>query len=79
MSGIGKASHVEGTRRHRDDIGALAGFQRPDLLVDPHRAGTFNGAEFEHAAGGELEFVERAGVLRIAHIAHYAEQAGAAD
>ena len=51
----------------------LPGLSEPNLVIDPHRTRTVDGAEFEHAPGGELEFVERARVLGIAHIAHHAE------
>ena len=42
----------------------LPGFSEPTLSVDPHRARALDGAEFEHAAGGELELVVRAGRSR---------------
>ncbi len=59
----------EGARRYRDDVGALAGSERADLVIDPRRTRTVDGTEFAHPAGGKLEFVELARVLGIAHVA----------
>src|SRR4051812_48036714 len=79
MCRVEERSHVEGSRAHRDDVGALAWFQRANLVIYSHRARALDCAELQYTSSTQLELVQRPGIFGVTHVAHNTKKACGSD
>ncbi len=79
MRGVGHDRHVERVRADRDQIRALAGCKRTNLVAHPHGARALDGAELECLARRQLEFALGLGVLAVARKLEHSEQVRGSD
>src|SRR5262245_21820 len=65
MRRLAEHAEIHGSRVDRNQVRALAGRQRADLVVESHRTRTADRRKLEYATRGELEFVLRSEERRV--------------